>query len=133
MSKQSAAMEGLGPKRKSSAGILDPLFNMDHLTNGQFPLKWVIRLVYIALLTWIYIYYSMLADAKIHQIARATAALEEVRADYTTQKAEFMKLSKQSYLEVEMRKYGLELSLVPPTKIIIDQPLDTEDWDGKGT
>jgi hypothetical protein len=46
------------------------------------------------------------------------AELEELRADYTTQKAEFMKKGKQSYLAEAMKKYKLEVSLTPPYKIV---------------
>jgi hypothetical protein len=56
----------------------------------------------------------MLADGKIHQIVKNKAELEELRADYTTQKAEFMKKGKQSYLAEAMKKYKLEVSLTPP-------------------
>ena len=60
----------------------------------------------------------MLADGKIHQIVKNKAELEELRADYTTQKAEFMKKGKQSYLAEAMKKYKLEVSLTPPYKIV---------------
>ncbi|RXK50890.1 FtsL-like putative cell division protein [Aquirufa rosea] len=102
-------------------GILDLLFNMDPLTGGELPMKLVYRITHIAILIIGYIYYSMLADGKIHQIAKTKAELEEIRADYTTQKAEFMKIGKQSYLAGAMKKYSLEVSLTPPTKVVVDQ------------
>jgi hypothetical protein len=42
-----------------------------------------------------------------------------VRADYTTQKAEYMKVSKQSNLEETLKRYQIGVSTIPPTKVII--------------
>ncbi len=97
---------------------LEMLFDIDHLTGGELPVEWIKKIIFIAFLILIYIYYSMLADGKIHQIVKNKAELEELRADYTTQKAEFMKKGKQSYLVEAMKKYKLEVSLTPPYKIV---------------
>jgi hypothetical protein len=61
----------------------------------------------------------MLADGKLHQIQKEKSSLEEDRADYTTQKAEYMKVSKQTNLEETLKSYQIGLSTIPPTKIII--------------
>lgn len=66
----------------------------------------------------------MVADGEIHQIAKIKTELQEVRADYTTQKAEYMKASKQSYLANEMKKYNLQLSLTPPIKVVSEEKLE---------
>jgi hypothetical protein len=66
----------------------------------------------------------MLADVEIHQISKIKAELQEVRADYTTQKAEYMKAGKQSYLANEMKKYQLELSLIPPIKVVSEEKVE---------
>ena len=80
---------------------------------------WVKRIAFVAFLTLINIYYSMLADGKLHQIQKEKSALEEDRADYTTQKAEYMKVSKQTNLEETLKRYQIGVSILPPTKIII--------------
>ena len=111
-----------GPKRVSSPkkeGIFDSIFNIDYFTGGELPVMWVKRIAFVAFLTLINIYYSMLADGKLHQIQKEKSALEEDRADYTTQKAEYMKVSKQTNLEETLRRYQIGVSTIPPTKIII--------------
>lgn len=129
MAKSVGDNEAKEPKKYSSgkAGVLDMIFNLDHLTDGEIPVEWVKRIIFIACLILVYIYYTMLADGKIHQIAKETAELEELRADYTTQKAEYMKMGKQSYLANEVRKYGMEPTLIPPTKIVINKDLKEEE------
>ena len=129
MAKQVSDTEQAPKNSVPKEGILDLLFNMDPLTGGELPVKLVFRIGYIAILILLYIYYSMLADGKIHQIAKTKAELEEIRADYTTQKAEFMKIGKQSYLSIAMKKYALELSLTPPTKVVMDQSKEGKNSD----
>ncbi len=121
--------ENIENQKKSTgkAGTLDMIFNLDHFTNGEIPMKWVWRIIYIAFLVLVYIYYTMLADGKIHQIAKETAELEEIRADYTTQKAEYMKMGKQSFLAEEVKKYGMEPTLIPATKIVINKELTDQE------
>ncbi len=101
--------------------IMEMLFNIDHLTGGKLPIELLKKIIFIAGLIIIYIYYSMLADGKIHQIVKTKAELEEIRADYTTQKSIFMKVGKQSYLAEAMKKYKLEVSLIPPTKVVSEE------------
>lgn len=111
-----------GPKRISSPkkeGIFDSIFNIDYFTGGELPVMWVKRIAFVAFLTLINIYYSMLADGKLHQIQKEKSALEEDRADYTTQKAEYMKVSKQTNLEETLKRNQIGVSTLPPTKIII--------------
>jgi hypothetical protein len=111
-----------GTKRISSPkkeGIFDSVFNIDYFTGGELPVMWVKRIAFVAFLTLINIYYSMLADGKLHQIQKEKSALEEDRADYTTQKAEYMKVSKQTNLEETLKRYQIGVSILPPTKIII--------------
>jgi hypothetical protein len=111
-----------GPKRigtPKKEGIFDSIFNIDYLTGGELPVMWVKRIAFVALLTFVNIYYSIIADGKLHQIQKEKSALEEDRADYTTQKAEYMKISKQSNLEETLKRYQIGVSTIPPTKIII--------------
>lgn len=116
----------IAPKKRSKQnsdtpkeGIFDSIFNIDNFTGGELPVMWVKRIAFVALLIFVNIYYSMIADGKLHQIQKEKAALEEDRADYTTQKAEYMKVSKQSNLEETLKRYQIGVSTIPPTKIII--------------
>ncbi|MHA8066005.1 FtsL-like putative cell division protein [Aquirufa sp. ROCK2-A2] len=111
-------------KNKSSSGLLDLIFNLDPLTGGELPIDLIKKMIYVACLIIVYIFNSMVADGEIHQIAKIKTELQEVRADYTTQKAEYMKAAKQSYLALEMKKYNLELSLIPPIKVVSDEKIE---------
>lgn len=107
-------------KSKLQGGVMDLLFNIDSLTGGELPIPLLKKVVYTAALILIYIYYTMMAESKIHRIEKVKLELDEIRADYTTQKAEYMKVGKQSYLALAMRKYKLEPSIIPPTKVVAE-------------
>ncbi len=108
-------------KTKSKGGIMDLLFNIDSLTGGELPFDLLKKIFFISGLIMVYIYYTMMAESKIHRIESVKMDLEEIRADYTTQKAEYMKVGKQCYLALAMKKYNLELSLTPPIKLVADK------------
>jgi len=99
---------------------MEMLFNIDSLTGGEMPMELVKHITFIAGLILIYIYYTMLAEGRMHQIVETKQQLEEIRADYTTQKADYMKVGKQSYLAIAMKRYGLEVSLTPPINVVAD-------------
>jgi len=82
---------------------MDLLFNIDSLTGGELPIPLLKKVLFIAGLIMIYIYYTMMAESKIHRIEKVKLELDEIRADYTTQKAEYMKVGKQSYLSLAMK------------------------------
>ncbi len=112
------------PSGKPQNGVMDLLFNIDSMTGGELPIPLLKKILFIAGLIMIYIYYTMMAESKIHRIEKAKMDLEEIRANYTTQKAEYMKVGKQSYLALSMKKYKLEVSLTPPIKIVAETEKD---------
>ena len=113
-------------KSKPQTGVMDMLFNIDSLTGGELPVSLLKKVIYTAFLILIYIYYTMMAESKIHRIEKVKLELEEIRADYTTQKAEYMKVGKQSYLALAMKKYNLEPSIIPPIKVVAETEKDKD-------
>ena len=58
----------------------------------------------------------------VQENAALKAEVEELRADYTTQQADFMKAGKQSEIIKRVESMGIEENKTPPTKIIV------KDW-----
>ena len=44
------------PNSVPKEGLMDMLFNIDHLTGGELPIEWIKRILFIAVLILIYIY-----------------------------------------------------------------------------
>jgi Bacteriodetes cell division protein (FtsL-like) len=111
-------------EHRPSKGIFaffDKIFNMDKILGGEFPASQLRYVLWVSGLIVLYIVSSLNAESLIHKIDIAKSALEEERADYTTQKAEFMKAGKQSEIIKRVEPMGLEENKVPPTKIVVEK------------
>ena len=109
---------------KPSKGIFaffDRVFNMDKLLGGVFPASQLKYVVWVSGLIVVYIISSLNAESLIHKIDKMKAEVEEKRADYTTQKADFMKAGKQSEIIKRVEPMGLQENKTPPTKIVVKE------------
>jgi phage shock protein A len=68
-----------------------------------------------------YIGNSHYADKTIRKIDKLEQEVEDLRADYTTLKSEYMFASKQSEVAKRVKKLGLVESQEPPFKIVIEE------------
>lgn len=110
------------PSYRPSKGIFaffDRVFNMDKIFGGRFPAYQLKYVIWISGLIVIYIILSLNAESLIHKIDKMKTEVEEKRADYTTQKADFMKAGKQSEIIKRVEPMGLQENKTPPTKIVI--------------
>jgi hypothetical protein len=106
---------------KGLFSIIDAIFNMDRLLGGVPCLSIALFALAIFLIV-LYIASSLHSESLIHQIDKTKAEVEELRADYTTQQADFMKAGKQSEIIKRVESMGIEENKTPPTKIIV------KDW-----
>ena len=81
------------------------------------PVQQVPRIAFIMVLLIFYIANTHYADKVVRNTAKTKSEVEDLRADYTTLKADLMFKSKQSEVAKRVAALGLEESLVPPYKI----------------
>ena len=58
------------PSGKPQNGVMDLLFNIDSMTGGELPIALLKKILFIAGLIMVYIYYTMMAESKIHRIEK---------------------------------------------------------------
>jgi hypothetical protein len=104
---------------KGIFAFFDRVFNMDKIFGGKFPAYQLKYVIWVSGLIVIYIILSLNAESLIHRIDKMKAEVEEKRADYTTQKADFMKAGKQSEIIKRVEPMGLQENKTPPTKIVV--------------
>jgi cell division protein FtsL len=85
-----------------------------------FPVQYLPKIFFILALGLLYIGNTHHADKTVREINRAQSEVEDLRADYTTLKAEVMFASKQSEVARRVKELGLRESLNPPYKIVVD-------------
>jgi small-conductance mechanosensitive channel len=76
-------------------------------------------IIFISVLAVIMIASSHSADKKVYDIARLTNEVKELRSAFVDKRGKLMRLKKESFVEAKMKEKGIEISLNPPTKIIV--------------
>ncbi len=86
-----------------------------------FPVQYVPRILFVMLLGLFYIGNTHYTEKTVRRINAIQAEVEDLRADYTTLKAELMFASKQSEVARKVKSLGLKESLQPPYKIQVEK------------
>lgn len=108
------------PRSGSGKGLFSAFEGMASST-GLFkeglPVKYVPYVFYVSVFVIVYIWNAHTSDKLVRNIGKLKTEVNDLRADYTTLKAEFMFKSKQSEVAKEVQSLGLEESMVPPQKL----------------
>ena len=84
-----------------------------------FPVQYLPKILFVMVLGLIYIGITHYAEKTVRKINNIQAEVEDLRADYTTLKADLMFSSKQSEVAKKVKAYGLKESLTPPYKVVV--------------
>lgn len=98
---------------------LEKLMSMDESLTQVIHVRFLPQILFVVTLCIIYIGSRHYAEKKIRAINRLESQVEDLRADFTTLKADFMYESKQSEVAKKARELGLAESDEPPFKIVI--------------
>ncbi|MGC4021356.1 MAG: FtsL-like putative cell division protein [Cyclobacteriaceae bacterium] len=86
-----------------------------------FPVQYLPKILFAVFLGLIYISNTHYADKTTRAIDKAENEVEDLRADFTTLKADVMFASKQSEVARRVKPLGLEESLTPPFKVVVEK------------
>ena len=99
--------------------LLDKYTNVDALFEEGVPLKYLPYILYTTLITLFYIGNTHFAEKTIRRIDKVKVETEDLRADYTTLKSDYMEASKQSEVARNVEPLGLVESSSPPYQVIV--------------
>ncbi len=99
--------------------LLDKYANVDALFEEGVPLKYMPRILFLTGITLLYIGNTHFAVKTVRQIDKVKVEVEDLRADYSTLKSEYMEASKQSEVARNVAPLGLEESSRPPYQVIV--------------
>ncbi|MBX9850551.1 MAG: hypothetical protein K2X86_02205 [Cytophagaceae bacterium] len=111
-------------KEESKSSIftaVESRLRIDKLFEEGIPVKYIPRVLFIAAILIFYIGNTHYAERTVRRINKMKVEVENIRADYTTKRAELMFASKASEVAKKVVPIGLEESLTPPMKIIIKE------------
>jgi len=107
--------------RKSFFSLLENVINVEKFFDKGLPIQFLLPLLFITLLCIVYIGNLHFAEKSIRKISKLRVEVEDLRADYTTLKADYMFSSKQSEVTRIASELGLYESVDPPYKIILSK------------
>ena len=107
--------------RGSVFSTLEGRLKLDHVFESGIPPKYLLRTLFLTVIGIFYIGNNHWAEKTIRKIDKIQVEVEELRADYTSLKADYMFASKQSEVAKKVNYKGLKESSTPPNKIIIEE------------
>jgi hypothetical protein len=115
------------PKGKSKGitrGIfagLEGRLKLENYFEEGFPVKYLPKILFVMTLGLVYISNTHYGEKTVRKINNIQAEVEDLRADYTTLKADLMFASKQSEVAKKVKDLDLIESLKPPFKIEVPE------------
>ncbi|MBI3219922.1 MAG: hypothetical protein HYZ44_10445 [Bacteroidetes bacterium] len=106
---------------KSLFSGLEKRLKLESYFEEGFPVQYLPKILFVVLLSLIYISNTHYAEKTTRQIDRAQSDVEDLRADFTTLKSDVMFASKQSEVARRVKPLGLKESLNPPFKVIVKE------------
>lgn len=108
------------PQKEDKGGLfrlLNRFLRMDSSVSEVIHVRFLPQILFLAFLGLVYIGNRHYAEKKVRSISRLEEQVEDLRADYTTLKAEFMYESKQSEVAKRAAALGLKESKELPVLI----------------
>ena len=108
------------PQRKERGGLfrlINRFLRMDSSVSEVIHVRFLSQILFLAFLCLLYIGNRHYAEKKVRIINDLETEVEDLRADYTTLKADFMYKSKQSEVAKRAAELGLKESKEPPVLI----------------
>ncbi|MBD2767682.1 hypothetical protein IC235_07230 [Hymenobacter sp. BT664] len=99
--------------------LLDRLTSVDGLFREGLPVRYLPHLLFVMALTLLYIGNTHYGNRMNRSIQRLKQETEDLRADYTTLKSDYMEASKQSEVARKVAAFGLVESSSPPFRITV--------------
>ncbi len=105
------------PRSWSLFSLLDRVTSVDSLFREGLPVRFLPHLLFVMLITLLYIGNTHYGNRMNRNIQRLKQETEDLRADYTTLKSDYMEASKQSEVARKVAAFGLVESSSPPFRI----------------
>ncbi|GAB2954029.1 hypothetical protein GCM10027048_19150 [Hymenobacter coalescens] len=107
------------PSTWSIFTLVEKVVNVDGLFRDGVPVRFLPHTLFVMFLILLYIGNTHYATRMNRNIQKLKTETEDLRADYTTLKSDYMEASKQSEVARKVAGYGLIESSSPPFRITV--------------
>ncbi|WP_109831843.1 FtsL-like putative cell division protein [Reichenbachiella versicolor] len=105
--------------KRSFFALLENVINVQRVFEKGLPIQFLFPILFSTVLCIVYIGNLHYAEKNIRKMSSLRVEVEDLRADFTTLKADYMYTSKQSEVAKKANALGLKESIDPPYKIIV--------------
>lgn len=122
MSENKFRIEPKSDKSEKGNGVfswLEKHVKLENYFEEGFPVQHLPKMIFVLVLGIFYISNTHYAEKTVRKINYLQTEVEDLRADFTTMKADLMFASKQSEVARKVQQYGLKETLKPPYKIVV--------------
>ncbi|MBX7125328.1 MAG: hypothetical protein K1X47_06520 [Cyclobacteriaceae bacterium] len=109
------------PKGRSIFTGLEKKLKLESYFEEGFPMQYLPRILFVMFLALVYIGNTHYAEKTTRRILHTQSEVEDLRADFTTLKSDLMFASKQSEVARRVKPLGLKESVMPPTKVEVEE------------
>lgn len=106
-----------GEEKKSLFKRFENLLRANNLFEDGIPVSYLPKVLFVAFILILYIWNGHQAEKMVRKIDQMEEEVEDLRADFTTLKADYMYSRLQSEVAKRVARMGLEESEDPPYKI----------------
>ncbi len=124
MAENKLKIESQGESNGRGASVfsgLEKRMRLEQYFEDGFPVKYLPKIMFGMFLSLVYISNTHYAEKTTRAINKVQSEVEDLRADFTTLKADVMFSSKQSEVSRRVKSLGLKESVKPPYKIIVEE------------
>ena len=107
--------------KSSLFSLISEKLRLDPVFSEGLPAQYIPHTLFLTVIGIFYIGNNHWAEKTIRKIDKIQVEVEELRADFTSLKADYMFSSKQSEVARKVKKIGLIESYTPPNKIVIEK------------
>lgn len=108
-------------KQRSIFHRIENFLNLNDVFEDGLPVKYIPHVLFITVIGVLYVGNTHYAETAQRKINRVQVEVEDLRADFTTLKADYMYARLQSEVAKRLKKNGIVESKIPPTKILISK------------
>lgn len=101
--------------------MIENKMRLDRMFEDGIPVKFIPRILFVTAILIFYIGNTHYAERTVRRTDKMKREVENIRADFTTMKAEHMFSTKASEIAKKVAPMGLQESLTPPSKVIVKE------------
>ena len=112
----------IGEKEKKEPSVfskIESLIKIENFFEDGLPVKYLPKIMFVMALGIFYIGNNHYGEKTVRKIDKVKTQVEDLRADYTTLKANYMLVSRQSEVAKRIAPLDLKENVKPPYKIVM--------------